>query len=883
MTVQNQNDGKNGRRHSGADGGHRVRGPRSAAQQREAEARARGAEAAGDNRRGQSAAGETEPRRKTAGADRTYTHAEDGAARRNTRRPEISEDRTAKPVRTQGSAGRSGAERREAERSAADKNRSAAAYKENGRSLSGRGNAGGGVQHGGRNSGIALVLGGIVLAAAISIVLVLLFRGQTGGSEEMSSTAAETEETGPTFAENAIHQPAKLDVSVLLGGAALPESSAAESTEADGSAVSDNAGNEAAPEGTDTGAQAGILNVQGLTPEEIKSKVAELYSWNMKIYHEGADVGSVVKPTVDANETTEAATIGDAENPDSSPQEGLADDAAQQEITVTGEIAVPDLVMQKLDSLLSEIVSDDAAYDAALSNSEAADAAQAEGSEDAASSENGEAGAEDSEAAEPSGSNDAADQGADGADAELLSGKTYVLKLDGLEEAANKTASEAATMWYQMPQGGSIGSYDKANDKFIMEGAKAGFEVDQAALASAILSNVANGAFDARIDAPGRELSAEEATAAAEYRIIGSYTTKTTSNSVRNKNIALAAEAINGTILKPGEEFSFNNVVGQRTEAKGYGAAAAYNEGEVVQEVGGGICQVSTTLYNAVLRAGLKTTKRQSHTFEPSYVTPGRDATVSWGGPDYRFANVPSKAEFSNSNSYSIGIKAHYANREITISIYGRPVLKDGYSFDLKSSKVKDIDVVRKLIEPGSDKKPSHGTKGSQWVTNLVVTKDGAVVSDKLDHNTYYSGHIEYYTDAAQTTAAPAETTPQASVEETTPAPTDATLPTEIMPAETTTAAPQYETGVNGGPGVIISGGGQTAAPGPGEIGPGITEPQTTAAPPTETAAPAPQPQTTAAPAPQPVPQETAAPAGPSGNTGPAISDGPISDAPPAP
>ena len=98
-------------------------------------------------------------------------------------------------------------------------------------------------------------------------------------------------------------------------------------------------------------------------------------------------------------------------------------------------------------------------------------------------------------------------------------------------------------------------------------------------------------------------------------------------------------------------------VVGERTEAKGYQAAAAYSNGEVVQEIGGGVCQVSTTLYNAVIRSGLKTTVRRSHTYEPSYVTPGQDATVSYGGPDYKFIN--------NSNT-AIGIRASYSNQVCT-------------------------------------------------------------------------------------------------------------------------------------------------------------------------------------------------------------------------
>ena len=107
-------------------------------------------------------------------------------------------------------------------------------------------------------------------------------------------------------------------------------------------------------------------------------------------------------------------------------------------------------------------------------------------------------------------------------------------------------------------------------------------------------------------------------------------------------------------------------------------AAAAYNNGEVVQEIGGGVCQVSSTMYNAVVKAGLKTTMRRSHTFEPSYVTPGTDATVSWGGPDYKFVN---------NSSAAIGIRASYYNQTCTVSIYGIPVLEDGVTHSLKSTK----------------------------------------------------------------------------------------------------------------------------------------------------------------------------------------------------
>ncbi len=102
------------------------------------------------------------------------------------------------------------------------------------------------------------------------------------------------------------------------------------------------------------------------------------------------------------------------------------------------------------------------------------------------------------------------------------------------------------------------------------------------------------------------------------YKTIGTYTTKTTSNKDRNENIRLASNALNGKILNPGEEFSFNDTTGARTTEKGYKPAGAYVNGVLVEEPGGGVCQVSSTLYNAVIFSGLKTTERHAHSYEPA-------------------------------------------------------------------------------------------------------------------------------------------------------------------------------------------------------------------------------------------------------------------------
>lgn len=119
--------------------------------------------------------------------------------------------------------------------------------------------------------------------------------------------------------------------------------------------------------------------------------------------------------------------------------------------------------------------------------------------------------------------------------------------------------------------------------------------------------------------------------------------TFSTNYSVRDKdrttNLTLAANKINGTVLMPGETFSYNTVVGARTIAAGYKEAPIYLNGQVVDGLGGGICQITSTLYNAVVYANLEIVERTNHQFVPSYVTASRDATVVYGSIDFKFKN----------------------------------------------------------------------------------------------------------------------------------------------------------------------------------------------------------------------------------------------------
>ncbi|MFC4601257.1 VanW family protein [Cohnella hongkongensis] len=148
-----------------------------------------------------------------------------------------------------------------------------------------------------------------------------------------------------------------------------------------------------------------------------------------------------------------------------------------------------------------------------------------------------------------------------------------------------------------------------------------------------------SGALEAPLRAVYPRVDSELLTSIKE-KMIGYYTTYyNANNKSRSHNIGLAAKALNNRYVFPGESFSFNETLGERTESKGYRRAKVIVRGEVAEGIGGGICQVSSTLYNAVDRAGLKIVKRYSHSRHVPYVPPGRDATVSWQGPDFVFSN----------------------------------------------------------------------------------------------------------------------------------------------------------------------------------------------------------------------------------------------------
>lgn len=204
-------------------------------------------------------------------------------------------------------------------------------------------------------------------------------------------------------------------------------------------------------------------------------------------------------------------------------------------------------------------------------------------------------------------------------------------------------------------------------------------------------------------------------------------TTFSASNTNRTTNIRLASNKINGVVLMPGETFSYNKVVGKRTAAAGYKSAAVYVAGRVENGIGGGICQVSSTLYNTALRANLEIVKRSNHRFATGYVPLSTDATVSWGGPEF---------VFKNSRKYPVKIVSHVNGGRITVSIYG---CKEEVEYDvviqsqtLQTIPMKTVYRTNTSLPKGTKKTVQKGHGGYKSRAYRILKLNGTVVSKQL-------------------------------------------------------------------------------------------------------------------------------------------------------
>ena len=319
-------------------------------------------------------------------------------------------------------------------------------------------------------------------------------------------------------------------------------------------------------------------------------------------------------------------------------------------------------------------------------------------------------------------------------------------------------------------------SYDAAAGTIIPE--QPGADFDVAAVQKA-LDGAAPGetlTLDAEIEEP--EVTAADLKAVLFRDVLGEAKTHVSGSTGRIGNVKLSAQIINGLVLNSGETFSYNGSVGKRTADRGFKPAPAYVKGETVDEIGGGICQTSSTLYLACLLSNLEITERYAHRYVPAYIAWGMDATVSWGGPDYKF---------TNNTLYPVKIVTKYEKGYLTVQILGTNV--DGTYVKMSNevlSKTPWETIYQEdpTMAPGSPDvvkvTPYTGYKVNSYQT--IYDKDGKVIDSHFEASSNYKvrNKVILQAPAAQPGSGTAEipaVTPDTPSD--TPVPMEPTVPAE--------------------------------------------------------------------------------------------------------
>ena len=265
--------------------------------------------------------------------------------------------------------------------------------------------------------------------------------------------------------------------------------------------------------------------------------------------------------------------------------------------------------------------------------------------------------------------------------------------------------------------------------KIIIQEGTTGFAFDREKLAAEIMENALkeeNSTFYLTLKEVQPQISGDMLRQQGVQEKVASFTTTFDAGKVeRSSNIRLAAGFIDGKILAPGEIFSFNEVVGKRTTARGFKEAGIYVNGRLDTGVGGGICQVSTTLYNAVLMADLQVVERSSHSLTVPYVPLSRDAAIDWGSKDLKFKN--------NTDAY-IYIRAADGKNSVTFDLFST---KTGKEVKLTSTVLSKTEPTTKYeedaaLEMGKEVVKEKGQTGYRSQLVKTVYQDGKVVRSEM-------------------------------------------------------------------------------------------------------------------------------------------------------
>ena len=317
----------------------------------------------------------------------------------------------------------------------------------------------------------------------------------------------------------------------------------------------------------------------------------------------------------------------------------------------------------------------------------------------------------------------------------------YTVHIDGVQDVVRKVLSPYLAD-YALVKNATIVDFDTENRTYVIDKEKEGYIIDVDTTAKSVKALFDSKTYVAVVKVPTekREPEITEAMIKENFGLIGECSTKTSANNNRNNNIRQACENMNGTILEPGEVFSFNDTVGQRTTENGFKEATVIMGGQYEQGLGGGICQVSTTLYNAVLKADLEVVKRSAHAWPSDYIQTGLDATVDWPAIDF---------QFKNDTDYQVVVLAWFDSSDSTCNaeIYGKK-LPDGKYIELYAeitsmTSAGDVEYVEdRELEMGKTKTLRDAHQGiTANAYKIWYNADGEEIDRVYYNTTYYAAY----------------------------------------------------------------------------------------------------------------------------------------------
>lgn len=320
----------------------------------------------------------------------------------------------------------------------------------------------------------------------------------------------------------------------------------------------------------------------------------------------------------------------------------------------------------------------------------------------------------------------------------LFENKVYDIALEFDVAAINDVIVNQCIQYDQKPVDAGL---TREDGQFIIQEGKTGYETDIESSIDEVYSYLENhwqgGNCEIALNVVEEKPRGTAEDLAQVQDLLGTFTTDySSSNSNRSGNVSNGCSKINGTLLFPGDEFSATDTVSPFTTANGYALAGAYLNGKVVNSVGGGICQVSTTLYNAVLLAELEVTERNAHSMIVTYVKASADAAIAESaGKDFKF---------KNNTDYPIYIEGITKNKKITFNIYGKETRPADREVRYESEVLEVIEPTIDLITADASKplgyvstESAHiGYKARLW---KIVKENGKEVSREVVNNSKYN------------------------------------------------------------------------------------------------------------------------------------------------